>query len=54
MTASYGKHEKLVKWLLKHGANAQASTVHGTAVDASKDGGASIAQIKYLEAKAHC
>jgi hypothetical protein len=55
MIASYGKHEKLVKYLLKHGADAQASTAaHGTAVDASKDGDAPLAQTEYLEAKAHC
>jgi hypothetical protein len=54
MMASYGRHEKLVKWLLKHGADAQATTARGTAVDASKDGGAPIASTEYLEAKAHC
>jgi ankyrin repeat protein len=54
MAASYGKHDKVVKWLLKHGADAQAFAALGTAVDASRDGGAPIAQTEYLEAKAHC
>jgi ankyrin repeat protein len=54
MVASYAKHEKVVKWLLKHGADAQASTTSGTAADASRIGGAPIAQTEYLEAKAHC
>jgi ankyrin repeat protein len=52
--ASYGKHDKVVKWFLKHGANAQATTARGTAADASRAGGAPIAQTEYLEAKAHC
>jgi hypothetical protein len=54
VTASYGKHEKVVKWLLKNGANAQAFAAPGTAVDASRAGGAPIEQTEYLEAKAHC
>jgi hypothetical protein len=57
MMASYGKHDKVIKWLLKHGADAQAvdaSKTHDTAADASRAGGAPIAQTEYLEAKAHC
>jgi ankyrin repeat protein len=54
MIASLGKHDKVIRWLLKHGANIQASAVNGTAVDASKAGGAPISQTEYLEAKSHC
>jgi ankyrin repeat protein len=55
MIASFRKHDKVVKWLLKHGADAQASTTsYRTAIDASRAGGAPIAQTEYLEAKAHC
>jgi hypothetical protein len=54
MVASVNKHDKVIRWLLRHGANIQASTIGGTAVDASRDGGAPIALIDYLEAKAHC
>jgi hypothetical protein len=39
---------------MKHGADIQATTANGTAVDASRAGGAPVAQTKYLEAKAHC
>jgi ankyrin repeat protein len=52
--ALYGKQDKVVKWLLKHGADAQATTVGGTAVDASRAAKAPIAQTQYLEVKAHC
>jgi hypothetical protein len=52
--ASQGKHGKVIKLLLKLGADAQASSSHGTAAQFSKDWGAPIAQTQYLEAKAHC
>jgi hypothetical protein len=54
MMASFGKYETIVKWLIKHGADPTAISDLGTAVDASKDGGAPIAQTEYLKAKAHC
>jgi ankyrin repeat protein len=54
MTASLKKHEKVVRWLLKHGADIGAKTAYGTAVDASRHVGATFAQTEYLEAKAHC
>jgi ankyrin repeat protein len=54
MVAAFHKHKKIVKWLIKHGADPTAISDLGTAIDASKDGGAPIEQTKYLEAKAHC
>jgi hypothetical protein len=54
MVAAFHKHKKIVKWLIKHGADPTAISDLGTATDASKDGGAAIAQTEYLEAKAHC
>jgi hypothetical protein len=52
--ASHHKHDKIIRWLIKHGADPGAFSVLGTAVDASRDGGVPIAQTEYLEAKAHC
>jgi ankyrin repeat protein len=56
MMASLKKQDKVVRWLTRHGADIQASAVYGkfTAVDASRIGGAPLAQMEYLEAKAHC
>jgi ankyrin repeat protein len=54
MLASLKKCEKVVRWLIKHGADIGAKTAYGTAVDASRPVGASFAQTEYLEAKAHC
>jgi hypothetical protein len=54
MMASYWKHDKVIRWLTQHGADAQATAVDGTAVDASRAAGAPTAQTEYLEAKAHC
>jgi ankyrin repeat protein len=54
MIASYSNHKKVSRWLLKNGADVQASSAYGTTVDASRVGGAPIAQTEYLEAKAHC
>jgi hypothetical protein len=54
MVASHGKHEKVIRWLMKYGADATATSIRGTVVDASRAGGAPIAQTEYLEAKAHC
>jgi hypothetical protein len=54
MVASHGKHGKVIRWLMKHGADPSATCMRGNAADASRDGGAPIAQTEYLEAKAHC
>jgi hypothetical protein len=54
MMASHGKHDKVIRWLIRSGADAQASTIDGTAVDVSRAAGAPVAQTQYLEAKAHC
>jgi hypothetical protein len=56
MMASLNKSDKLkvVRWLVRNGANVQAATIQGTAVDFSRDGGAPISQTQYLEAKTHC
>jgi ankyrin repeat protein len=52
--ASYGKHAAVVVWLLKHGADAQASSKFGTAAEISKRSGAPAEQTAYLEARTHC
>jgi ankyrin repeat protein len=54
MAASHGKHAKIIKLLIKFGADAQASTAFGTAAYVSKKCGAPEALTQYLEAKAHC
>jgi ankyrin repeat protein len=56
MTASFGKHEEVVVWLIKAGADAQLSMhgFHQTAADVSRVEGASASQTAYLEAKTHC
>jgi hypothetical protein len=49
------KHKEVVVWLIKHGADTQASQQRfGTAADVSREYGASAEQIAYLEARAHC
>jgi ankyrin repeat protein len=57
--ASAKKHADIVKWLVKAGANTQASVADGkyyfgTAASISKLSGASAEQTAYLEAKTHC
>jgi hypothetical protein len=55
MAATKNKHAKIVRYLLKNGANVQASAhVFGTAADVSKLYGAPEEQIVYLEARTHC
>jgi ankyrin repeat protein len=55
MAASGMQHEKIVRYLLKNGANAQALYTNiGTAVDVSKLYGAPAKQTAYLEARTHC
>jgi ankyrin repeat protein len=55
MMASFNRHGKVVRWLIRNGANVQAAAAYGsTAVDASRAAGAPVAQTEYLEAKAHC
>jgi hypothetical protein len=56
MAASKNKRNEIVRWLLKKGANAQA-TLHegfGIAADISKDVGAPAEQTAYIEARTHC
>jgi ankyrin repeat protein len=53
--AARNKDNKLVRCLIKLGADVQASTAQrANAVDVSRSFGASAAQTEYLEAKAHC
>jgi hypothetical protein len=55
IAASSHKHTDVVVWLIKHGADAQASYKDGdTAADVSRDFGASAEQTAYLEARTHC
>jgi ankyrin repeat protein len=55
MAASAAKHMEVVVWLIKHGADAQASQlISGTAADISRDFGATAEQTAYLEARTHC
>jgi ankyrin repeat protein len=42
MAASHGKHDKVIRWLTKHGADVKASSQFGTAADVSKDYDASV------------
>jgi ankyrin repeat protein len=53
--ASAGQFQKLAAWLIKKGANPQASDLtYGTAADVSRRFGAPASQIAYLEAKMQC
>ena len=55
MYASKSKHAETVKWLIKNGANSQASTPEfGTAANVSKMFGAPTEQTAYLEARTRC
>jgi hypothetical protein len=55
MSASLYKHTDVVTWLVKAGANPQASAgKYGMAADFSRAAEASAEQTAYLEAKAHC
>jgi ankyrin repeat protein len=54
MAASRGKHKMVAKYLIKHGADPQASWRFGTAVDISKAFHAPAHLTAYLETKAHC
>jgi ankyrin repeat protein len=56
MIASYCKHKEVVLWLIKHGADAQASTslAGSTAADILRAIGAPAEQTAYLEARTHC
>jgi ankyrin repeat protein len=55
MVAANNTHDKIVAFLLKYGANAQASaSVFGTAANISKQTGAPAEQTAYLEAITHC
>ena len=55
IVASFFKHTKLVRWLIKNGANTQAiEGEYGTAADISKARGASREQTAYLETRTHC
>jgi ankyrin repeat protein len=54
MVAAHNKHDKIVVFLLKYGADAQASSEFGTAADVSKGTGAPAKQTAYLEARTHC
>jgi hypothetical protein len=51
MMASYWKHDKVIRWLTRHGADVQATAVGGTAVDASRAGGAPTAQTEHVRPK---
>jgi ankyrin repeat protein len=57
MTAAANKHSDVVKWLIKAGADTQATlfeVTDCTAADFSRHVGASADQTAYLEAKTHC
>jgi hypothetical protein len=56
MAASTHKHEEVVKWLVKAGANTQATFpgFHNSALATSRHFGESASLIAYLEAKTHC
>jgi hypothetical protein len=56
MVASSKNHTEIVVWLIKHGADAQATHhQHGsTAADVSREYGAPVELTEYLEARAHC
>jgi ankyrin repeat protein len=56
MSASYGKQEKGIRWLIKNGANTQAvhQGTNVTAMDYSRASNAPAEQTAYLEAIANC
>jgi hypothetical protein len=55
MIVARHKQTKVVVWLTKHGADAQASHQQlGTAADCSRNYDAPAKQTEYLEARAHC
>jgi hypothetical protein len=55
MAASWGRHKMVAKFLIKYGADPQASTFsHGTAANVSQRSGAPAHLTAYLEAKAQC
>jgi hypothetical protein len=56
MAASMGKHDGVVVWLVKAGADTRAKLcdVDSTVVDVSSHVSASANQTAYLEAKTHC
>jgi hypothetical protein len=56
MVASVYNHEEVVVWLVKAGADTQATFPISaeTAADVSREAGASASQTAYLEAKTHC
>jgi hypothetical protein len=55
MVAANRMHHKLVRYLLKHGADPQASHDRlGTAADLSRLSGAPVEQTAYIEARTHC
>jgi hypothetical protein len=55
MVAAERKHEDVVTFLIKYGANVKESTdVFGTAADVSRNYAAPAKQTQYLEARTHC
>jgi hypothetical protein len=55
MVAAHEKHHRMVAYLMRHGADPQATAPRfGTAANVSKTDGASAEQTAYLEAKTHC
>jgi hypothetical protein len=54
MAASTHKHNEVVKWLVKAGADTQIADWSDTAAEQSRHVGASAEQNAYLEAKTHC
>jgi ankyrin repeat protein len=55
MMAASKSYHKIVAYLMRHGADPQASAaLYGTAAYISKTDGASAEQTAYLEAKTHC
>jgi hypothetical protein len=55
MAATKTKNAKIVRYLLKNGADAEASAhTYGTAAEFSKLYGAPAEQTAYLEARTHC
>jgi hypothetical protein len=55
MAAVCYKHDNVVAFLLKYGANPQLSSPsYGTAADVSRSWGTSAEQTEYIEARTHC
>jgi ankyrin repeat protein len=55
MVAAKNKHEDVVTFLVKYGANAQvAAPAFGTAAEVSRRAGASAQQTQFLEDRSHC